>query len=497
MKKIDYRVLFLLVAMLCSSCGKSETVEDTHANSDTTVGTTAESETELHDNVPALDFGGATFSVLTGTHGTYPVDCYSAEQTGDALDDILYQRNLLLEERFNITFSETVTNDIVCDVPAQVRSAVLAGDDVWSMAMMVDRFALSVGMEGCLYSYSDLPYVDLSNPWWNQNAKNDFTVDGKLFFTYGDDNLVFFMSTTILAFNKQMVLDYGLDDPYELVYDGKWTYDRFMEMNHLVTQDMNGDGKMTIDDQFGTVLVTNMFYPNFWLQDGLKLVEKDTDDLPYFNVPGNEPLITMLVKLATDSKDESFYDVNNHSDYKAQYQQQTGSNYNDVMAIFADDKALFASSSLINIMDARDMETDFGLLPFPASEEKEAGYIYGSRTFGGFPYVVPVTVMDTEMVSAVMEASACESMKTVIPVLYDKVLKGKNTRDEESYAILDMIRQNRITDLAEVYWFENIEWQYENAMMKGNENIASFTESIRKAAESDIAKGVEFFTKLS
>lgn len=496
MKHNKFVIILLLLAMLFSSCGGSDVETETKLDTEPTVSTETESETVLMDAVPELDFGGATFAVLTGIHGTYPVDCYSAEQSGDAMDDILYQRNLYLEERFSVVFEETVTANIVSDVPSQVRSAVLAGDDVWKMAMMVDRFALNVGMEGCLYSYSDLPYIDLSNSWWNQNAKEDFTIDGKLFFTYGDDNLIFFLSTTVLAFNKQMVLDYGLDDPYTLVYDGKWTYDRFMEMNHTVTQDVNGDGKMTIADQFGTVFGANMFYANFWLQDGMKLVEKDDEDLPYFNVPGNEQLITLLVKLATDAKDTAFYDVQKQSDYKAQYDQKTGNNYNDIMAIFADDKALFASSSLINIMDARSMETDFGILPFPASEEKEAGYIYGSRTFGGFPYVVPVTVQDTEMVSAIMEASACESMKSVIPVVYDKVLKGKNTRDTDSEAILDMIRQNRITDLAEVYWWDNIECKYEVAMRDGNINIASFTESIRKMAESDITKGVEFFTAL-
>ena len=382
-------------------------------------------------------------------------------------------------------------------MPAQIRSSVLTGDDVWEMAMMVDRFALNVGMEGLLYSYSNLPYINLDKPYWNQNAKEDFTVDNKLFFTYGDDNLVFFGSTTILAFNKKMIEDYKLDNPYQLVYDGKWTYDRFMEMNKMVTADTNGDGTMTIDDQFGSVFGSNMFYPNFWLQDGLKLVEKDKDDLPYFNVPGNVPLITLLVKLATDAASDAFYDVNIRKDYKELFAQgAVGNLYNDVMAIFAADKALFASSSLINIMDARSMETDFGILPFPATEEKEPGYIYGSRTFGGFPYVVPVTVQNVEMVSAVMEASACESSKTVIPVLYDKVLKGKNTRDADSEKMLDMIRKNRITDLAEVYWWDNIEQIYEKALRTGKTDMTSLTASIENIANADLEKAIEFFKAL-
>ncbi len=480
--------LCLLAALLLVGCGKTETIETTVDT--TTVAETETIETELTDNVPELDFGGTEFRIMTGIHSTYPVSTYSAEQTGEALSDALYQRNLVLAERFNIVFNENVSADIF-DVNDKVREMALAGDNAYEMMMQIDRFALAAGMEGSLLSYDKLPYVDLSKPWWNQNAQKDFSVNGKLFFTYGDDNLVFFGSTTVLVFNKELVKNYTLDDPYQLVYDGKWTYDKFMEMNETVTADLDGDGKMTVDDQWGTVLTSNSFYPNFWLQSGYKLVEKDGDDLPYFNVPGNDGLISLMLEIAADNKKEFWYNLDLKSDYKGKFTENH--NYNNVMLIFSEGRSLFASSSLINIMDARDMEMDFGILPYPANEEKGAGYIYGSRTFGGFPYVVPITVQDTEMVSAVMEAVACESHKTIIPVLYDKVLKGKNTRDEDSGRIMDMIRQNRITDLAETYWFDSVEYPYETEMRTASEKIASKTASMQDKVQADLDKAIAFF----
>ncbi len=480
----------LLFTLLLSSCSKTE-IEETDAKTTPAAETETEPvETELHDDVPELDFGGTDFRIMTGIHGTYPVSTYSAEQTGEALSDALYQRNLVLMDRFNIVFNENVSADIF-DVNAKVREMALAGDNAYEMMMQIDRFALAAGMEGSLLSYDMLPYVDLSKPWWNQNTQKDFSVNDKLFFTYGDDNLVFFGSTTILAFNKELMKDYALDNPYQLVYDGKWTYDRYMEMCETTTSDLDGDGKMTVDDQWGTVMRGNMFFANFWLQDGLKLVEKDNDDLPYFNVPGNDLLITILEKLATDTKTGFWYDLSTYTDWRANY--TTDSDYNSVMKIFSEGRVLFASSTLINIMEARDMEMDFGILPYPASEEKGAGYIYGSRTFGGFPYVVPITVQDTEMVSAVMEATACESYKTIIPVLYDKVLKGKNTRDEDSGRMLDMMRQNRITDLAETYWWDNVEYTYEVELRNGSEKIASKTASIQDKVQADLDKAIAFF----
>ena len=142
------------------------------------------------------------------------------------------------------------------------------------------------------------------------------------------------------------------------------------------------------------------------------------------------------------------------------------------------------------------MDEDFGILPYPASEEKGAGYIYGSRTFGGFPYVVPLTATDLDMISTIMEALACESANSVIPVLYDKVLKVKNTRDEDSARMLDMVRKNRITDLAETFWWDKVEYPYEDYLRLGKYDIASRTEKIRSKAEKDIAKETEFFLSL-
>ena len=51
-----------------------------------------------------------------------------------------------------------------------------------------------------------------------------------------------------------------------------------------------------------------------------------------------------------------------------------------------------------------------------------------------------------------MELMACESMKTVIPVYYDTVLKNKYARDERSIEMLDLIYENRICDLGDTFW---------------------------------------------
>ena len=265
--------LIIIASLFIAACGESAVNDAVSASATDAVtaaeGTSPESEAEPEyaDGLGKKDFGGYEIRVLTGIHSNYPVDTYSREQTGELLDDALYNRNMRLEERFNVVFKEQVEPDIF-NVNTLLKNTTLAGEDAYDMAMQIDRYALAAGIDGQLLSYNDLPNIILDQPWWNQNAKKDFTINNKLFFTYGDDNLIFFCSTTILAFNKAMAETYNLEDMYQLVFDGKWTYDKFIEMNRAVVADLDGNGSFDINDQWGTIINANQFYPNFWLQDG-------------------------------------------------------------------------------------------------------------------------------------------------------------------------------------------------------------------------------------
>lgn len=61
--------------------------------------------------------------------------------------------------------------------------------------------------------------------------------------------------TWCLFFNKNIAKDYDLPDLYSLVREKKWTFDKFSELCHNVTYDLNGDGKYDDNDLWGHVTV--------------------------------------------------------------------------------------------------------------------------------------------------------------------------------------------------------------------------------------------------
>lgn len=496
MRILSVFTAILLLLTFIVSCGSgggssSETTIDT-------AGGESESEaveTEVSDDLGEMDFEGVDFRIVTGQHQGYPTATFSyEEQTGDVLEDALYARNVKLEERFNVNFTENNLSDIFT-VNSVVKEFTYAGDDAYEMAMMIDRFALKAGIDGQLHSYNELSNINLEKPYWNQRVSDDFTIGGKLFFTYGDDNLVFFQSTTMLAFNKKLHENYGLDNIYDLVRSGTWTTEKYFAMCEAVSSDLDGNGKYNIEDQYGQVIVTNMYYANFWLQDDLRLVEKDSEDMPYFNVTGNEKLISLMEDIRTRAYTGNIsYNLDLEKDWSSQFGSE--GTYNSAMQVFMAGKSLFVSASLTSIPVARSMETDFGIIPYPKTEETFAGDAYGSRTFGGFPYVVPITVSDTDMVSAIMEALACESSKTVIPVLYDQVLKAKSSRDTDSEEMLDLMRSKRLTDLGETYWWDDVESIYEAAFRSQNKSFSSLTAANEEKINIVIGEYIDFFNSM-
>jgi hypothetical protein len=109
----------------------------------------------------------------------------------------------------------------------------------------------------------------------------------------------------------------------------------------------------------------------------------------------------------------------------------------------------FRSSELL-----RDMELDYGIIPYPKYDETEATYLSLAHDITTL-VCLPTTVLadKVDMVCAVIEALAFEGYKNVIPAYYEIALKIKYSRDssEQALQIIDMIYENETTDFAYVY----------------------------------------------
>ena len=104
--------------------------------------------------------------------------------------------------------------------------------------------------------------------------------------------------------------------------------------------------------------------------------------------------------------------------------------------------------------------------------------------------VIPKTVSDTEKISIIIEALAAESYRSVMPAFYEVSLKTKYSRDEESEAMLDYIRDGIIFDYG--YFNSSVAGDLayigSNLYASKNPNFLSYYEKLAPKAEENIKK---------
>jgi len=72
---------------------------------------------------------------------------------------------------------------------------------------------------------------------------DSLTFQGKMFL--GSSNFSFrgFHWTRVIYFNKDLLLDYNMEEPYKYVFDGTWTLDRFISLVKDTYEDLNGNSQ--------------------------------------------------------------------------------------------------------------------------------------------------------------------------------------------------------------------------------------------------------------
>lgn len=433
--------VLLLCALISASCAEtSDSPKETDAKTDAKTETAAQSETEEvtkyeSDDLPELDFNEYEFTVyreeLFCFNGIWDAD----EEISDTINDAVYRRNLNVEERLNIKFSESVGE---CG-STKIFSTIMAGDDSYDACVNGGVRCITYSAQGLFTPVDDLKYIDLDKSYWDKTINDEISFNNIRYAFSGAANLPCYDFVHVLVFNKQIMTDNDLDSPYSLVKNGKWTFDEFEKMLVDITSDSNGDNAMTEEDTYGYVTMPKAILPALWIAAGTKTINKDESDLPVFTLPGDTKFAEVFSKTFEMIRDNNawFY---NTIDYT----------YDNQMKMFKEDHALFMDITCFYIPALRDMGTDFGILPYPKYTEDQKDYL--SRIEDLQLLVVPTT-SNSDRTSAVLEAITSESARTVIPEYYETLLKGKSTRDAESYDMLDIIYANRTVDLGDAVWF--------------------------------------------
>ena len=493
------RITAVLIALLmlvptlasCSDNTPAETKEttsqqETAQTAESTDASADESETEderIKPNIPeSADFGGDDITFLHWYNPAWTEtvrqsrDIYAEGITGEAINDAVYNRNVKIEDAYKVKIALQLEQST--DIASMVGQQVTAGDSTYDVVYQILSAAPALIQKSYFHNLFNVPNIDLTKPWWDQNSISSLSTMGILPLVSTSINVNDKDATAALAFNKTIAENNQLEDLYTLVREGKWTYDKLTEMAEATYNDSNGDGTMTPDDVYGFLggrdVIDSLYHGS-----GSQFITKNENDEFVFTF-GTERDVDVISK-GIDIVNSSWYF--NHHAWKDQ---------SDILyrQIFETGHGLFFWMRLDDVTNMRAGDADFGIIPIPKYEEAQDKYysLVSQHTTGLMSIPITCAGDNLSMVGMVLEALAAESHYTLIPEYIETSLKTKNSRDAESADMLDIILGNRVFDPMNVYSFANFGDAIMDAADANNKDMASLIKSKEKLVNKSIEK---------
>ena len=450
-----------------------------------------EAETKITANLPDLDLEGYLFSVVHWYDPNWEsrrnVDIYAESQTGDTINDAVYQRNTRLTEKydFEIEFTEIQHSEL----NSKVRQLVNTNDDVYDLVYQILAETPGFTTDGDFLDFeTSFEYCDLDQPYWDNNVRKELSFAEHTFLMASSYNIIDEDATAAVAFNKQIAADENLPSFYDFVNQGTWTFEEIYNQMSSFDGDINGDMKMTEADDIYGFLGGNDVASCFFFGGGGRLTEKDEYDYPYyvFGTEENYDIYSSMLDIMYSPVFLNHHMIKNEED-------------NYYRQLFIDGHGLFF---WMRMDDARAMRGEeainFGILPTPKYTEDQENYLsLISRYTCGLMSVL-ICEQDAETVGFIMEAMAAASYYDLTRAYYDVTLKTRSARDDESLDMLDIIFSHRVTDIGDVFDFGGFGGQLLNFPKQnpGKYTIASTYASNENRINSDIEKFIKQVEKL-
>jgi hypothetical protein len=476
---------------IASSCSdKTVSGIETSAGIDTAIETEEEIKREnTPDDLPDnLDYEGAVIDVLARTKSWFLYEMTVDELNGEVVNDAVYNRNTSVSERLNIDLNYILQDDVT----GMANKTILAGAEDYDIVVGSAVEIVQYGAKGQYYNLlgDNVQHLNLGQPWWAQYYTEQANIGGRVFFITGDLALSLRQLAFVTFFNKQMAESYNLENPYDLVSAGKWTIDKQAEMSKIIYTDVNGDSKADYGDIYGFGVGDMINFDVYWSAFDLTLVSRDENQIPYLNVNIDK------MQAAVEKIYDLFY---NNTGVLCMVQTANDGEQDDLAKKFAVNELAFTTLRLMACDFLREMESDYGIIPCPKWDEVQDNYY----TFVHDQYSVfgiPITVKETDMVSAALEALAAQSYRTVTPAYYDIALNGKYLRDKESSEMLELSLVNVKIDFSWIYTtnMSNAAQDTFRYLMRGKKStdFVSFFTANEKKYITNLEKLIEAYEKL-
>ena len=504
----------LIMSVILSACASTDNANTTKGNDENPINTNsdiAENQNlnNLNDDLEPADYGGAKFRILYrngcargnwAAYDVHKIEIATEEENGDVINDALYKRNKNVEERFNVNIvglpypANAGAGADENAVSAYAKKSILGNADEFDIVVGRSNNIAPIVAEGLFIDWNSIPNINTSKPYWISDAMDAFTVNGRTYIAMND--IIFpgvVGEAAFIVFNKNLLANFGLENPYAMVEENRWTIDILDSIVKGCYVDVNGDGARDVGDLYGfTSDSWGSAYAWMWA-GGAHVTAKGPDGLPYYD------LYTERNSNLLDKVHNLFYNNVGSAIRSNKDTIKFGSEGSaDQAYLFSLGNALFMLDrvGVLCTQEYRNAPFEFGIVPIPKYDGKQEKYLTMINEHASV-LTVPKFNGNLDMTGKIVEALACESHKTLVPAYYEVALKTKYSRDEESVRMLDLIFEGVVYDFGLLYAIPTFDI-YQTLLLAGKDSstFASTVEKNQAKAEKKLQDILDLYDSI-
>ena len=459
--------------ILLTACGGDSKDKNEETSTLSSTEATETEEMRIADGLPDdLDYNGQSIRILS-------YENYIRTEDGeDIVSSAAYRTSLAVQERLNVIYELDMRP--ASDVGNLARQSILAASDDYDIVTPMAVHGTSLSNENLLRGISELPYIDPSKPWWCDNYMSSVALNANdPSVLLGSFSYNYLERSSVIAFNQRLLnnnLDMSADELYHTALSGKWTIDYMQSLSKDFWSDLNGNGKVDIGDSFPFTYNPQENFGRMCYSAGIVFTERDTAGYPVINM-NHEETVSLVGKMMSLYQTHGTANLNTVVDENA----------------FVEGRALFEICRFYDVgRNMRDMEDNFGFLPYPKYDESVDGY-YSITDSYAMVVCVPITAQDPAFVSTVLEAMASEGYHAIRPIYYEDALKIKYSRDDTASQIVDLITENCRTDFLFLNSLDGLGDIFTTLIQKESSDFASQYSKMEKKALKKLQKLIEAY----
>jgi len=370
--------------------------------------------------LPDRDLGGASVIVATTDPSTVCPDA-----TGSPVVSVRADVKAAVEEKYNCKIITRVADSetLFGEIRDAYKSDLYYADLIAIPQSDVGKYV----SEGLLANLRSLPFANLDAEYYNSSISKAATAGDAVYAVGGSASLNPEYLTGVY-FNKDLMAECGVDDIYELVYSGEWTWDKLYELSEAAAalgDDKYGHGTSMSRETFTDIAAHSM---------GIDYVSNELH---------TAPTVDYMISELADTYSTSVDKLADHM-----YGERTFKD-TDAIPMFTDGNLLFYTDRLYFMQWIFDIDFNWGLLPLPKLDSDQERYLSLSSEDSPVFCVIKNTP-DYALSALILEALNCAAYGYTEGAYLERCMNSY-LRSNDSARCLKIIYSTQSVDFAHLF----------------------------------------------